>query len=316
MSHRFLLRLITNMAVFLLSLFCLGVVLWVIDEFLRWDILPESWSLVVRGLLVAGGIVTVALGVMNLLLSLALVAESSASRAGLPDYGVSQRLKRRVRRTIALGMFAIALLIGGLQITHHLRAQAADRAAEVTFNQEQADLEQAMPEVLNLFSDDILAGLETDTLPQKGQLGNLAKLFKAIQSSFPHSPNIALITPVSSPPFKYRRIDASSITSNGTGKIMLDPKLYVTFPNPQEEQAISQLLAGELPAIAAPLKGEILNNTRPSTWGVLKREGRVIAIAYLQVGDLYGTPYPPYPDANDEPSFHHNGPEQLLTNAQ
>ncbi|MGB3298535.1 MAG: hypothetical protein WBA76_09725, partial [Phormidesmis sp.] len=125
MNHRFLLRLVTNLAVFLLTLSCFGVVLWVMDEFLLWDILPDGWSMIVRALLVAGGIIAFVLLVMNVLLSLALVAEASASRAELPNYGVSARVKRRVQRSIVAGIVAIALVIGGLQVTDHFRTQAA-----------------------------------------------------------------------------------------------------------------------------------------------------------------------------------------------
>ena len=200
MNHRFLLRLVTNLAVFLLMLSCFGIVLWVIDEFLGWDILPEAWSLAVRALLVAAGIIAFVLVVMNVLLSLALLAEANASRAELPNYGISQRLKRRVRNSIVAALVAIALLIAGLQITDHFRAQATAREAEVEFIQAQADMNDSMQQVLQLFTPELLEAIETNTLTEKGQLGNTIKLLDSIETSFPSSPSLSLIVPAQQPP--------------------------------------------------------------------------------------------------------------------
>lgn len=309
MNHRFLLRFFTNLAIVLLSFSCSGIVLWVIDEVLLWDILPDAWSLLVRALLIAGGIVTFVLVVMNVLLSLALTAESNANRAGLPDYAVSRRAKRRMRQSLVAGLVAIALIIGGLQITNHFRAQAAAEAARSEFSQAQTDLNTSMQAVLNLFTPPLLEAIDTNTLAEKGQLGNLSKLLSAIKASFPHSPNATLLVPAAQPPFKYARINSSSIRSSNDGKLQLSPELYTTFPSEQETQTIEQLFTGKLPTLTDPLAGQMINNTLPSTWGVLKRDGQVIAVVYLQSELLYDlVPY------GASPAFHHEGPDSLLSN--
>lgn len=308
MNHRFLLRFVTNLAVVLLSFSCFGVVLWVIDEVLLWDILPDAWSLLVRALLIAGGIVTFVLVVMNVLLSLALMAESNASRAGLPDYAVSRRAKRRMRQSLVAGLAAIALIIGGLQITDHFRTQAAAESARSEFSQAQADLNTSMQAVLNLFTPPLLEAIDTDTLAEKGQLGNLSKLLSAIKASFPHSPNATLLVLATQPPFKYARINSGSIRASNDGKLQLAPELYATFPNEQETQIVEQLFAGDLPTITEPLAGQVINNTMPSTWGVLKRDRNVIAVVYLQ-SELFYDFVPP-----GLPAFHHEGPDSLLSN--
>ncbi|MGB7083981.1 MAG: hypothetical protein WBD47_00390 [Phormidesmis sp.] len=318
MNHRFLLRLVTNLAVFLLTLACFGIVLWVIDEFLMWDILPDAWSLLIRALLVAAGIIAFVLVVMNLLLSLALMAEANASRASLPDYGVSARLKRRVRRGIVIGTFAIALTIGGLQITNHFRERAATQLASENFYQTQADMNQSMSQVLPLFTPPLLEGLENNTLAEQGQLGNTAKLFNAIKTSFSHTPLTTVLVPANQAPYKYASIDSNSIRSNNAGKTILSPELYTTFPNEQESQAIEQLFAGNLPTIEQPLAGKVLDNTLPSSWGILKRDGKIIAVVSLKT-DRYGSPdpylSPAYPNSSAAKTpFHHNGPDELLSN--
>jgi hypothetical protein len=320
MNHRFLLRLVTNLSIFLLALTCFGAVLWVIDNFLLWDILPEAWSPIVAALLVTAGIVAFVMVVMNLLLSLALVAESNASRADLPNYGVSQQLKRRVNKSIGVGIVAIALLIGGLQITDHFRNQAATKASEAEFIQAQSEINSSLDQVLDLFTAPLIEAIETNTLTEKGQLSSLTKLSSAVQSSFPNSPIMALVLPAPQPPYKYMRIDSSSISAS-SGKTVLSPKLFSTFPNKTETQAIEQLFAGKLPAITEPLSGQVINNTVPSAWGLLKSNGKIIAVVYLQSEYYQGiaTPDAEYSSGYSDPAvasstFHHNGPEALISN--
>ncbi len=307
MNHRFLLRLVTNLAVVLLTLSCFGIVLWVIDEFLLWDILPEAWSLIVRALLVAGGIIAFVMVVMNVLLSLSLLAEANASQAQLPNYGVSAQVKRRVQQSIVVTIVAIALIIGGLQVTNHFRSQVATREAQADFIQAQNDLDTAMSEVLTLFTPPLLEALDTNTLAEKGQLGNMSKLFTAIESSFPHRPMVKLIVRSPQAPFKYASLNKGSIRSNN-GQTVLVPELYAAFPNERESKAIEQLFAGDLPVISEPLAGQIINNTLPSTWGVLKRNGQIMAVAYLQSNEFYD--FVPYGSS----ALSHDGPATLISN--
>lgn len=308
MNHRFLLRLVTNFAVFLLILSCFGIVLWVTDEILMWDILPDAWSLLVRALLIAGGIIAFMMVTMNVMLALALMAESNASQAALPDYAVSRQTKRRIRNAVIAGILAIALLVSGLQITNHVRAQVATQTARTEFDQAHSDLDRAMEQVLGLFTPPLLEAIETNAITEKGKISDLAKLFNSIQSSFAHSPSVAMLMPATQPPFKYMRLDISSIKSNNAGKLSLSPQLFTSFPSEQENQAIEQLFASQLPAVTEPLAGKVIDNTVPSSWGVLKRNGRAIAIVYLRASSSEFDPY------MMQEKFHHSGPDNLLTN--
>lgn len=309
MNHRFLLRLVTNVAVWLLLLSCIGIVLWVIDEILGWDILPDAWSLLIRALLVAGGIITFVLVVMNVLLSLALLAEANASRAQLPDYSLSRQLKRRMRQGALASVVAIAVLIGGLQVVNQVRAQASIRAAQVNFEQTQAEMDQSMEQVLGLFTPPLLDAIATDSLAEAGQLGNLTKLFRSIQASFPHQPTVAILVPASQPPYQYAQVNAGAIAANNQGQLTLAPQLYTGFPTEQETQVIQQLFAGQAPALDGELRGTLVNNTIPSSWGVLKRNDQIIAVVYLQANspESLGA-------SNSNQTFHHDGPDALLSN--
>ncbi|MEM7771101.1 MAG: hypothetical protein AAGA75_02325 [Cyanobacteria bacterium P01_E01_bin.6] len=309
MNHRFLLRLITNVTISLLTLSCFGIVLWVIDEFLGWDILPDILSLVVRAMVVAGGIIAAVLVVMTVVLSLTLVAEANAARANLPNYSISQRFKRRVRKSIVTMVMAIALLIGGLQVVNHMRGQAAIQAAQIEFDQTQVAMDQSLEEALTLFTPPLLESIDANTLTEDGQLGSLRQLFSSVNVSFPHNPEVALLMPATQAPYQYARIDISTINANDEGRLFLSPQLYTGFPSEQEDQAIEQLFSGNLPVIETPLEGNFLRNTNPSSWGILEQDSQIIAIVFMDTRE--------WDNANRRPlnqKFHHTGPDNLLTN--
>lgn len=308
MNHRFLLRLVTNFTVYLLTLSCFGIVLWVIDEILKWDILPDAWSLLVRALLLAGGIIAFVLVVMNVILSLALLAEANASRALLPNYHISARLKRRIGKIMLVAVLAIALLFGGLEVITQVRTQSSIQTAQAEFNQTQNTMDRSVKQVLGLFTQQLLEAIDTNTLAEKGELGNLRKLLNSIQASFPDQPSTTVVIRATQAPYKYASINANSIKSNKQG-LFLSPQLYTGFPTKQETQIIKQLFSGKLVAPKDPLKGSVIKNTIPSSWGVLKRNNRAIAVVYLEAK------YPPHGNPNlFNRDFHHNGPANLLTN--
>ncbi|WP_027845081.1 hypothetical protein [Mastigocoleus testarum] len=309
MNHRFLLRLVTNFTVYLLTLSCFAIVLWVIDEVLRWDILPDAWSLLVRALLVAGGIIAFVLVVMNVILSLALLAEANASRALLPNYHISARLKRRIGKIMLAAVLAIALLFGGLEVITQVRTQSSIQTAQAEFNQTQNTMDRSAKQVLGLFTQQLLEAIDTNTLAEKGELGNLRKLLNSIQASFPNQPSTTVVIKATQAPYEYASINANSIKSNKQGQLFLSPQLYTGFPTKQETQIIKQLFSGKLVAPKDPLKGSVIKNTIPSSWGLLKRNNRAIAVVYLEAK------YSPNGDPNlFNQDFHHNGPASLLTN--
>ncbi|NEP15751.1 MAG: hypothetical protein F6J97_02485 [Leptolyngbya sp. SIO4C1] len=307
MNPRFLLRLTTSCAVYLLLLSCFGTVLWIADEVLGWDILPDVWSLLVRALLIAGGIIAFVLVVISLLLSLSLLAEASASQAQLPNYEISRRFKRRFRKSLVAGVVAIALIVAGLQITDRVRQQATAQAVRAEFIETQIEMNRSLAQVVELFTPPLLDAIESNTLAEKGQLGNLSKLFSAVRASFPDRPRMVLLTPAAQAPYQYARIDAGSIQSNDQGQLRLSPVLYANFPSEQEAQVVQQLFAGQVMPLEASLSGNVINNQLPSSWGVLQRDGQTIAIVYLQT-DASEIRYPLRKE------LYHSGPEQLITN--
>lgn len=258
-----------------------------------------------QALLVAGGIIALVLVVMNMVLSLALLAEASASRAQLPDYAISRRFTRRMRRTILAGCLAIALLLGSLQIINQVRLQSSIRADRLEFNQVQDDMDAAVEQVVDLFPPPLLEALETNTLAQQGQLGNFKKLLQSISDSFPHNPTAVILIPTTEAPFKYARIEAGAIVSDKEGRLALSPKLYTGFPTQAESQVVEQLFSGQYTKLQAAINGDFIRTSMPSSWGVLKHNGQIVAIAYLE-STQHGSFYPEV--------FHHNGPATLITN--
>ena len=302
-NPRFLLRLVTVFTVYLLTLACFGIVLWVVDEILGWDILPDALSLLVRAALVAGGIIAAVLVVMNVVLSLSLIAEASASRAELPDFQFSRQWRRRFRFSLIAAVTAIVLVVTGLQITDRVRANVAEQAAQVRFTDAQSELDAALPEVLALFTDPLRTAIAQDALTDQSRLAELRRLFSSIQTSFPKRPQTVLLVKEAAP-YRYKSIDAGAIAANAEGQLYLAPEYYSTFPSVLETKTIEALFNGELNPIEEPLEGSILRNTVPSTWGVLKQNDQVVAVVYLQPEEV---------QLPVNRNFHHSGPETLIS---
>lgn len=318
-NHRFLLRAITNLVICALALSSVGVLLWTIDEFIGWDILPESIGLYVRALIIGVAWVTFTLVVAHLVLSVTLFAEANASQAKLPDFNVSPPLKRKFKRIVPLTGLVTILLVVGLQAVDGVRKnvleQVAKREAEqqakekfekarIQFNQIQKVTDQSLPKVLQQFTPALLRSIQSNTI----SAGEIRQLFQAVTVSFPNKPALALLIPAEQP-YKYYRIDQDAIAFTKTGTPYLRPQFYVDFPTQTEAQVVKQLFSGQASAPESALNGVFINNTNPSSWGVLKVGDRVVAIVYL------GVDYQcPKPSEFIKETCTHPGPETLHTN--
>jgi hypothetical protein len=299
-NHRFLLRLITNLVVFALALSSIGILLWTIDEFIGWDILPDAIGIYVRALVIGIAWVTCTLIVIHLLLSLTLFAEASASRAKLPDIQVKPELKRKLNRLVPLVGVMVILLFYGLQAANRVRGNFVARldrqeteqkqrkefeTASVKFDQIQQDLDQALPQVLELFTPSLLNSIQTNTI----SAGELRQLFEAVQVSFPHNPSLSLLIPAQSP-YRYYKLDSKAIARTKEGQFSLRPHYYFGFPTESETKAVNQLFAEQAAAPTNALTGVFIRNTVPSSWGVLRLNGRAIALVHLEAA--YSCPDP------------------------
>ena len=296
LNHRFLLRLTTNCTIYLLFFVCFGVVLWVVDEFLGWDILPDAWTILVRALLVAGGVIAFVLVLITLILSLSVIAEAKASLAALPDFQVSRRFHKRLRRSFLASTLVIVLLLGGLQITNQVRARIA-------FQNIRAELDATMPEVLELFTEPLQSAIATNSLATEDPLSELNQLFNAVPSSFPHEPEIAILMPAAAP-YEYQNLTAASIGRDREDKLYLSPEFYFRFPSDRETNIVESLFSEKRPNVRGRVRGVTINNTVPSSWGVLKHNGNVIAIVYMQSRDFSAW----------NVKLSHQGPDRLLVN--
>jgi hypothetical protein len=294
LNHRFLLRLITNLVIFALALSSLGVLLWIVDELIGWDILPDAISIYVRAIVIGVGWVTATLIIAHILLSLTLFAESTASRAQLPDFQVSEQLMRRLKRIFLVAGLISILVITGLQVTDMVRKnialqvskqeatqeqQKAFNQARAKFNQIQQVMDQSLPKILPLFTPSLLAAIATNQIPA----ADLNQLLESVTVSFPHQPALALLIPADSP-YKYAKIDQPAIDFNHkSSTFVLRPQHFVGFPSSLETKVVDQLFGGQTSKLTTSLNGVFINNTQPSSWGVLKYNKRVVALIYLGV---------------------------------
>lgn len=307
-NHRFLLRLITNLVICTLALSCVSVLLWTIDEFVGWDILPDTLGIYVRALVIGIAWITGTLIAMHLLLSLTLFAEASATRAKLTDFKVSPLLKRRLKRLLILTVLASILLLFGLQVVDGARKKVAEQVAKqeaiIKFNQIHEDIEQALPEILKQFTPSLLSSIQSNTI----SASEIRQILQAVTVSFPHNPSLVLLIPAEAP-YKYYRIDQQAIPTDKNGVPYLKPQFYFEFPTQLESEIVDKLFSGQTSSTKTALNGVFIRNTLPSSWGILRLDGQVIALVYLGVNYRC-----PQPTQLIKDSCIHSGPKALYTN--
>ncbi|MBW4551173.1 MAG: hypothetical protein KME35_08705 [Aphanocapsa sp. GSE-SYN-MK-11-07L] len=130
-----------------------------------------------------------------------------------------------------------------------------------------------------LFTPPLLAAIATNQIPA----ADLRQLLQSVTISFPNQPALALLIPAD-PPYKYSRIDQQAIQLNRkSNAFFLSPQRFVGFPSSLEAKVVDQLFSGQNPKFTSGLNGVFINNTQPSSWGVLRYNNRVIALVYLGV---------------------------------
>jgi len=182
------------------------------------------------------------------------------------------------------------------------RARIAAREATVEFERDRDLVERDLPSVLQLFAPPLREAIATGDLSAPEHLAALQQIFAAVTISFPAEPQIALLIPAQDP-YKYYRIDRDDLTTDDRGNLNLRPTYHAGFPSEVESQAIDALFAGESVRLDAPLKGAFLNNTLPSSWGLLADTAdRPLALVYMHAN------FRGLPALKD---LHHPGPERL-----
>lgn len=275
-NHLLCARLATNLTLFVFTLFILGVVLSTADLFLDWDILPNGIQRYAELLIVIFGIVASLLVVSSFLCSLMVLAEFAAKRVGIQ--GKELHFNRKKFTILLVAIISIFIAFLALQTIDEYREENRLAKNRIEF-QEKLDkqskaLAESLSQIVTFFPSSLLQAIENKQvfkITPKDEEDELIKFLNAISISLPQQPGIALLIPAT-PPYKYGKI--SFMSDKGR-------QFFMQFPNEVENEIVETLFQGKTQMLKASLKGNFIDNSEPSAWGILKFNDKIVALIFL-----------------------------------
>ena len=284
MNLRTVLRRTTNGALLLMALAALGTVVWVIDEELGWDILPD-WieAGAVAGVIVAGTLTLFSL-VASLMCSVAVIAESAAARAeggGAPE---GKPLPRRLKA--ALGGLLL-LVAGGLYGFHRVdviratRAVASRRAEHSRrYHETRATLAGRMPSIVASFTPDMRAQMARRIEPAAE--ADLSRMLAAVRDSSPGNPEVSLLVRAEAP-YQYQVIRATGAVKTPSGDYAyLERRHLIDLPTVWERDTVAALINGAELDVPHGRSGAFIDTRKPCVWGAIRHGDVVVGLVLLR----------------------------------
>lgn len=278
MDHRHVLRASTNASLIFFVVMTAGVVLWTTDEVLGWDLFPDWLGRYAQLIVIVLSILAVSAVVTSLICSFAVMADSAARRAGLPEIVPSRR-----NRVLALGgvpsFFLVLFALHQVDVYREgLLRQEHQARVHSRYQQAQRDLRARIRGTVALFSSDTatsLAGGQRPTVSDE----EVARLLRAIQASTPHGPTATVMVRAQAP-YRYCVIRLGGY-SNGPPR-WLDRDYFTDLPSPWERDTIASLFGDRQVPVPNDRPGVFLDTTQPSAWAPLRQNGSVVGIVMLR----------------------------------
>lgn len=306
LNHRFFLRIATDTTLYIIIFFGIGSILWTMDIYLDWDIMPDFIDKYLKLIVIVVGIAAGLSIITCVICSFSLIAESFAIKANIIDSQMSKRLKRIIFFIIS----SLIIVIIILYFTDKYRTYQADIARQKeekewklkqkkeaekerienekrlqkereAFHKKSKELSEHFFIVLNYFSEDLIDYLEKNAIEKENK--KMLQLINAINVSSPYSPTIEILIPASKP-YKYCKLRTSYSNEK------FERQCFTSLPNKKEEEIIDDLFRGKIKPIDFPLSGIFIDNTVVGTWGALKHNQKIVALlTYKTSGSVYET---------------------------
>jgi hypothetical protein len=289
MDHRKALKFSTDRALGLLVLACIGILLWVVDEVLLWDILPDWLEACAVAAVIVAGTLTAFCIVASFMCSAAVAAESLAAHAAgealPPPRPHSRRLKLGI---LALGLLAALLLYGfhRIDVVRARRAVEASRAEDARrYYKTRDELKARIPEIVQAFTPEMVAGMARLIEPEGEQA--ISEMLQAIHSSSPGNPAVSLMVKAEAP-YLYQVVRGHGAHRDLAGRVSyLGRTPLIDLPSVWERDTVAAIFQGAERDVPHGRSGAFIDTRMPCAWGMVRHEGDVVGIVLLR-GDSYG----------------------------
>ena len=271
-----------------------GIFFWVLDEWVGWNILPDALQAYAEAIIAAAGIVAGLLLTGILLGFLGLFAHWVGRSSQYPEAHVPPRLMVRLKRA-GLAIPVLVVLAGAVD---HVRQKVLTQRAEVQRSERDARvleratrdlrrhagvLAERMPGLLGTLGPveaRILQELVLD--PEAVSLENhriLHRYCRALEQSCPFTPRLTWILPAPHP-YRYAvvRHNPGVVPGQVVRKKDDPPPLFfqvdylTNWPDGREASVVAAALEGNVKSLNGLLRGRVIDNNRPSSFGVVLSE--------------------------------------------
>lgn len=284
MNLRTVLRRTTNSTLLLMTLAAIGTVIWVIDEVLEWDILPD-WieSGAVAGVIVAGTLTLFSL-IASLMCSVAVIAESAAARSERGGAPESKPLPRRLKAALwGLLLLATVGLYGfhRVDVIRATRAEAARRAEHARrYHETRATLTGRMPAIVASFTPDMREQMARQIEPAAE--AELSRMLAAVRDSSPGNPDVSLLIRTDAP-YQYQIIRATGAVKMPSGDYAyLERRHLIDLPTVWERDTVAALFEGAVLDVPHGRSGAFIDTRNPCVWGAIRHGDEVVGLVVLR----------------------------------
>jgi len=304
-------KISTNLTLLTFLIFALGLIFATADSVLDWDILPDLIERYAQLILTTFGIFVSLFIITSVVCSITTIAEATAWQHHIQQQPET-KLSPRKRLTIGIIIIAIIIVFLGFQKIdsyrkHQLFTQKVEKFTQRLTHQAQ-ELEQALIKVLATFPQPLLQRIEDRTILEDTDA--LKEFLVAVSLSISKQPQVLLLMKARDP-YRYWMI---SVTPDYNPSNIIQYKLhqqpYIRFARDLENQIVEYLFKGRFKPLTQPLNGNFINNTEPSSWGVLTLADQVVALITLKnninshlINEL-----------RSKSTFFHPGPAQIHSN--
>lgn len=257
LNPRILLRLSTNLTLWLILLCGVGMVLWLIDTVLKWDILPDFIDLYVELILSVFAVITGLSILLSLICIVAIGGEFLASKTQLPDHSISPKANKRILIVIGSLVLLIFTFYGISNFRQNVKRQANIARAESKYKRMSYELDSALSSNFDKIESSLIHYVDQ----MKDHKSNLAEMIVSLQGSLPYHPKVEILIPCEEP-YKYQILDVSTYKE----KPVLDAEKLLSLPTAHENLVLKDIIETGSTLHSFKKDGAFFSSSRPYAW--------------------------------------------------
>lgn len=257
LNPRVLLRLSSNLTLWLIILCGAGMILWLIDTVLNWDILPDFIDLYVELILSVFAVITGLSILVSIICVTAIGGEFLALKAQMPDKQIDPSVNRKVA-FVTGGLIVLLFSFYGISnYRQNTQKQVNFAKNEKDFKRTSHELDSALSINFSKVESNLI--LYIDSLEDNES--NLAEMIVSIERSLPHNPKLGILIS-GKEHYKYQILDVRTFKD---GPILNTEKL-LSLPTLHENDLLNDIIKTGGTALPFKNDGTFFNAIRPHAW--------------------------------------------------